>query len=1003
MTHWVRMGYAVLPRENAEKKSPCRKFGHLSTAKIEDALTILKGWGLELDSDHGGLLLMDALPGTGAPHLSVIDQDDLSDETLAWIKATFPGTPLTVRSGRDGGGVHYYYRAESGKIGGSAKIDGLHKVDHRGHHNIVVLPGSLHKTGRAYQACWNGQPIDWKDITLDMLRSLPVLPDSTLAQCRVAKQQSHLLGFVNLGLGKKSGNTVVVRGDDTASPRHGVWAGQTLASIARSIGDGETRIACPHDDHKSDSNGGTAMQLTIRGGLAQHGFCHACGLFYKYQGSTETKMEQKFDLEYILNDLFHSSERGLRSESKLDLDSDGWITRDSLARACKGHSVKLINAGLSSKKTTRVAEALLEARKNHNLRVAAGLSSKMPRVIVVSPSQALTRAASARFEIPCYHDATAQWITGDIAICAPSLWRAEAHQAMYRDLMAVKEDFSVIVLDEAEQTLRMLASPEIYSDQAAQSAFWTLVMACRHADEVVLLDGTTGPATQLFLQYVGRPYVVATAPRKAVDPVRVHGPNATNKASFYARLDACMDAGEVVAFACMSKAEAEAAYARYQAKYPAKNIACVVGASVHEYDLADPHWADSFDLLIYNMTMGSGVDIHIPNRFNRRFLLANDGVGTISDLKQLIARVRNPIDRTIEFCTVLSNFPAPHAWEYNEDQVLAMWRARDAETRKLCGGREYPDYVVTFDGGTNPDTDKYVRLMACIHASTRRDGWEAAGTEWLAEMRRSGADVTWVDDTTANGEDIPASLREAKKAARKAEDAAVVEVILPDVDQVAKLRKAKVHTKEEAIILRASALAEFYGDHGASTVAFDERGKGRAKVRTYAHVCNLGAASAIDRKEDDGMVSIARRRHRAVEANLISGVLAHLGIDPQAQGKQAIDPERVREIEQYVKKNRRTFDLLGIKIPTTWDNPQRFVSGLLDRMGAEVTSKQIRNGDDRGKRSYFVSFDRVAAYAGHYAAKIGGGVVAAIEDEIDVISLVPAANDRDLLDYVLSA
>ncbi len=104
--------------------------------------------------------------------LIVVDVDDTA--YLSRVGQTFGHTPMAVATGREGGGVHLYYRAPEG----ARQVIGLYgngTVDFKVGNNYVVAPGSQHRSGATYQLLWNGKPRPLADLTLRDLVNLPVL------------------------------------------------------------------------------------------------------------------------------------------------------------------------------------------------------------------------------------------------------------------------------------------------------------------------------------------------------------------------------------------------------------------------------------------------------------------------------------------------------------------------------------------------------------------------------------------------------------------------------------------------------------------------------------------------------------------------------------------------------------------------------------------------------------------------------------------------------------
>lgn len=85
----------------------------------------------------------------------VIDLD--GQEGIAVGKGAGFESPLKVVTGREGGGLHLYYKHPGGSVGNSVKL--MSGVDVRGDGGFVVAPPSIHPSGRRYQWVKTDGPI----------------------------------------------------------------------------------------------------------------------------------------------------------------------------------------------------------------------------------------------------------------------------------------------------------------------------------------------------------------------------------------------------------------------------------------------------------------------------------------------------------------------------------------------------------------------------------------------------------------------------------------------------------------------------------------------------------------------------------------------------------------------------------------------------------------------------------------------------------------------------
>ncbi|HNH48627.1 MAG TPA: bifunctional DNA primase/polymerase, partial [Myxococcota bacterium] len=242
-----KLGYAPIPAISLGKKVPAKGFGHLTEASKEDAIKEIRGW----DSPHqAACWLLDALDGSGMPDLDIIDYDDGNE--VAWGTAAFGATPLTVSTGTEGK-MHAYYRRDPSRPrnenGSMARCFGGRDVDWRTWHGYGMAPGTLHKSGKVYQAFLDGKPVDLASIPKEVFKNLPILSrDDTDRERGVGKYAppvplSEIQDF-DLGVGAQPhvyhhgasgqvGKYPKEAKDASAIIPAGPWQGKTVAQVAQ--------------------------------------------------------------------------------------------------------------------------------------------------------------------------------------------------------------------------------------------------------------------------------------------------------------------------------------------------------------------------------------------------------------------------------------------------------------------------------------------------------------------------------------------------------------------------------------------------------------------------------------------------------------------------------------------------------------------------------------------------------------------------------------------------
>lgn len=170
------MGLSIIPLhpwdrikliEGHEKqlgKSPCIKsWMDFMGRRATDAE--LRDW-FDGHTDRNLAIVCGAISG-----FVVVDAD--SDEAIAWVEANLPPTPMMTRTTK---GIHYWFRHPGVHVGNRARIKGT-KLDIKGDRGYVVAPGSIHPSGRLYEALGEG----WGDAELVPFLDPSWIQDEVLA------------------------------------------------------------------------------------------------------------------------------------------------------------------------------------------------------------------------------------------------------------------------------------------------------------------------------------------------------------------------------------------------------------------------------------------------------------------------------------------------------------------------------------------------------------------------------------------------------------------------------------------------------------------------------------------------------------------------------------------------------------------------------------------------------------------------------------------------------
>lgn len=1039
-----RIGFAALPVISTDRKAPSVPFGYLTE------FTEVEGWKKEIckwASTHSSACwLLDAMAGSPVGDLDVIDVDDLSD--LQWALATFGTTPLTVSTGRVGGGVHLYYRRdpsrardEYGSMAGLVDPNSGRKtkVDLRTWHGYAIAPGSLHKSGRVYQLFWNGVAVPGQvaGLTLDQWRSVPVLNRDVLDPCRTTPEGAPWqdpVGFfaptVSMPTGRVSHarstkkNKMPKQAADSSTAM--IPGGGTVAAHAATLADGWHSILCPHragGGVHANSKDPELTQLLVQDHTAISVSCIACNSLYVYaQGRVPKKTPKnpvsigmhRIDLSDPKNSRYLTASGHLDPAEILDIHPE-------TIRAAKGLPTICLQVGRGRGKTTAIAAAVRRFRSTR----------PQARVVAVAPIRSLVTALSESFGLPHYDLQPTGPIHGSVAICTPSLYRID----LYGDQSGVQEWTGVeavrpvdfLILEEIEQQLFVLLGSHL-DDYQATRTWRALIELVATSKYLILLDADAGPLTLELLEAAGRPMAGVTwyhgLAEKTWSMARYEDP-----AHFHLDLDAAYQdaktAGKGISVFCASVAEAQALAVRY----PGPGTVLLTGgvdASVGDFNLARPQdWAGTTTtLLIYTPVLGTGVSIDTPDHFQSIWAYGHDSTGLTADaVLQAISRVRHPKDRMVRAYFRAGAKPEP--WQYDADKVLERWRKASYQAEKMAGvdsDRRLPEWLV-FDPGTrtrvvDASARSYSRMMAAVYAERVIAGAGWTGDALSARVRAAGGQVVAVAPTITQKPDLAAIRKEVRASKEVAKQHQIERIETAPVLAEEKLKELRLRgprNRTESLTLAKSKIEAFYGRSDAETIEFDDGGRGRGHVRAWCHVAarieggaRAEAVEEHDRREARRGVSAPRRRNYSLRARCQARLLKELGLNGIFSASPTtpiieIDPTIARHVAYLATTDagRLVCQFIGVRVRSdVLLNPMQLVGSILGTVGVSMRAKKIN-----GARSYYVDMadvaelrDYGAAYWTRLAAVSGVDVDAEDTTPIPASGIVDAEKLAAMLD-----
>ena len=140
-----------------------------------------------------GLAGIGGCPGLWPEPLMVIDVDG-PDGQQSYKECLEKYGPLpstyTVKTGREEGGEHLYYRVPEDLYVKCSASELANKIDLRGKRGQTVLPPTVHKSGNQYRWLFDGQPVDYTELDLGKIPMLPKRWVEALTEMKCAYWES---------------------------------------------------------------------------------------------------------------------------------------------------------------------------------------------------------------------------------------------------------------------------------------------------------------------------------------------------------------------------------------------------------------------------------------------------------------------------------------------------------------------------------------------------------------------------------------------------------------------------------------------------------------------------------------------------------------------------------------------------------------------------------------------------------------------------------------------
>ena len=940
-----------------------------------------RSWGLRYRR-RNGFLILDSAPA-GMPELCVVDVDD--PKWIPWVTETFGDTPLKVTTGREGGGVHLYYRlrpgasapSRNGQLGppeawevrGKASHPRT-KIDFKAGRSYVVAPGSRHKSGMIYRAS--------APITRELILSLPEI-DLELVAAELGKNRplpSPLAGEgrrrakkppetaaavspclppldvidepaanaapkVKIGKFKITGlrpETKYSLKVDFATTRvgSGPFKGRTLIDCPKG-----TRIPCPFHEGSNPTPGVVLEQGKLF-------YCHTCTTSYCHAPGPA---------------LFLIEKKEGRAVPPLDLSLDAWTHLDP-ARI-PGGSVAL-RSPKGSGKTYWVGEEVARLHEE---------TGHTDVVVAVTHSVALSAVLSGSLNLPNYQDFVEDGrklpLSGSVVVCINSV-RRYPYETRGPDGAFHDTRIDLLFIDEIESVSDAFHSGTMDGDESRTAWKW-LVWAIRTARRLIVAYADLSTETMQWLEAV-RPH----------DPPRLVDVYQSNPYTYKTSSDSQLveaklrqrwgsdQEGDRVAVACGSKAKAKQIAKTLEKLRPAAKVLLLTQETVNDHEIASINdWIGDYDAIVYTNTIGTGISIDIRGHFLAIFGFFVDQTITATACMQMLHRVRHPILQDVFIHTKSGRTPLPTDYE----EIEGRYRAREAMTRS-----EARRLGIFGDFQYAPEPDhgdaEFLRFLAVRTARRNALGIgniEKGIADYISVLPLSDnppRKLEEVEHPLADDERAEIRALTARAKAEVKEDDFNDLLTAPQMDYE-KAKEIEVPAdRSEALSVEKAKAVHFWGRPFTEAVfERDNAGRGRKTAATFARLRLMHEGNdllLLDMKEQSEGTCAAFLRNDWLQFKALWKVLNRATIFDVPLGSP-IPPEKAQAAVKFARANKKElWDLAGLAVPGNAEaNPYQFLENLLRRAGLKFKCVRRRV---KVEIDGVVTMDRIREYSLDVAA-----------------------------------
>lgn len=573
------------------------------------------------------------------------------------------------------------------------------------------------------------------------------------------------------------------------------------------------------------------------------------------------------------------------------------------------------------------------------------------RHVVVVPTMELARMHAERLNLKCYLSIDKvddpDWKFENLVVCFPSLKN-------------VRGNIDFLYIDEIEECIAEFQNPKLFNGDP-QRSYQILKNRSQNVDKIFFLDANAGIPTKKLIGNFGLEKNTAwfTCSKKEKEWIDC-GTTKKHKNYIIQRIRE----DKKLAIGVQSTTVGKDLEKIIRKHFPNKKVRFFHRKSEAKIRRDETY---KYDVLIYSPMIGSGISIDHKNHYHEIHMITCKRVGSINQVKQMIARVRHPMTNNVYFSG--NNDKMPNTCKLTEAYYEKKWATVTRESN-LLNKQMKIEYSSDID--YDPEAQEFVSLVC-----TKMVNEVEKGFNWIATYIRQNMNPKRYTSVNID-KDVEEDFKIRKKKRPEEEAIDIVDAL-----EIKRDDYNASHVCREQYRIRNTLGKECYARltraEKISVVKKDLKGTFSEKIRYFAFLnIYLNYEKGKDilghmANEESQRTTSNFREYLNVKYEIINKIFTKLNIDinnPSKMMNRSLVNEAFLEMKEYSIQILETLD-----IPIPGKEPMRWLSSILKKFGLKLErgKKPKAQGNKNREYEYCVDSKSIAnmkKYSNHMCKQI---------------------------------